>query len=209
MLPANVQVPAGVFLILVGLVACFAGYRLFRAVLTVYGFLLGAFFAVMLLSPAEPMTRLLTLGVGGLLGALALWAGYYAGVAIIGGTFGVILAHSAWFQWRGADPGLLVVLLFAAVGVAVALTMHRIVLILLTAFLGAQTAVAGVLALLSRAAKVSVTGFGLAANVHGAWTGRLTDLGLNRRWPLVAWVVLGVVGAFVQLRSGAKRKKAQ
>ena len=43
MLPSNFQLPTGGLLVAVGLVACLAGYRLLRAVLTVYGFLLGAF----------------------------------------------------------------------------------------------------------------------------------------------------------------------
>ena len=209
MLPGNLHLPAAVLLVVVGLVACFAGYRLLRAVLTIYGFLIGAFFAVSLLSPAEPMTRLITLAAGGLLGALALWAGYYAGVAVIGGTLGVTLAHSAWFQWRGAEPGLLVILFAAAVGAAIALSLQRIVLILVTAFLGAQTAVVGALALLPRAGQLTVPRIGLgdAANLHAAWTGRLADLGLNRRWPLLAWVVLGLVGVVVQLRSGTSRRR--
>ena len=38
MLPGSFQIPTGVLLVLVGLVACFAGYRFFRIVLTVYGY---------------------------------------------------------------------------------------------------------------------------------------------------------------------------
>ena len=45
MLPLSIQVPASVVLLAGGAVACFAGYRLFRLVLGVYGFILGALVA--------------------------------------------------------------------------------------------------------------------------------------------------------------------
>ncbi len=45
MLPASFQVPAAVVLILGGLLSCFAGYRVFRVVLGIYGFILGALLA--------------------------------------------------------------------------------------------------------------------------------------------------------------------
>ena len=38
MLPATFQTPAAIILVLGGLLACFAGYRLFRIVLAIYGF---------------------------------------------------------------------------------------------------------------------------------------------------------------------------
>ena len=42
MLPAAYQLPAAVVLIVGGLVACFFGYRLFKFVLGIFGFILGA-----------------------------------------------------------------------------------------------------------------------------------------------------------------------
>ena len=45
MLPATFELPAAIVLILGGAVACFAGYRLFRVVLALYGFILGAMLA--------------------------------------------------------------------------------------------------------------------------------------------------------------------
>ena len=45
MLPQALGLPAAVVLILGGAVTCFAGYRLFRFVLGIYGFILGAMLA--------------------------------------------------------------------------------------------------------------------------------------------------------------------
>ena len=45
MLPVTLQIPAAVLLVVGGAVACFAGYRFFRIVLGLYGFVLGALLA--------------------------------------------------------------------------------------------------------------------------------------------------------------------
>ena len=45
MLPASFQTPAAIILVLGGLLSCFAGYRVFRVVLGIYGFILGALLA--------------------------------------------------------------------------------------------------------------------------------------------------------------------
>ena len=42
MLPASYQVPAAIALLIGGIVSCFFGSRLFRIVLTIFGFILGA-----------------------------------------------------------------------------------------------------------------------------------------------------------------------
>ena len=39
MLPPSYEFPAAILLVIGGAVACFAGYRLFRFVLAIYGFL--------------------------------------------------------------------------------------------------------------------------------------------------------------------------
>ena len=45
MLPASLQTPAALVLLAGGVVSCFAGYRVFRVVLGIYGFIIGALFA--------------------------------------------------------------------------------------------------------------------------------------------------------------------
>jgi hypothetical protein len=199
MLPADFQLPAGVVLLVAGLIACLAGYRLFRAVLAIYGFLLGAFFASTLVAPSDTTAMLVALGVGGLLGALVLYAGYFVGVGLVGAGLGATVSHSVWLQWRGSDPGMLVVLFFAAVGAALAVTVQRVVVIAATAFLGSQTAVAGALAVLARQ-PVRRPG------VEDVWIGHLGIPAYRQRWAFFAWVALGVAGTIVQLRSGGGRR---
>ena len=45
MLPQSYQMPAVILILLSGALTCFAGYRLFRVVLAIYGFILGAMLA--------------------------------------------------------------------------------------------------------------------------------------------------------------------
>jgi hypothetical protein len=198
MLPTSFQLPAGALLILAGLLACFAGYRFFRAVLTVYGFVLGALFASTLVAPSDTMAMLVALGVGGVLGALILYAGYIVGVALVGGGFGAVLAHAAWTAWRGSEPGTIVVLFAAVIGATLATMLQRQIVIVATAFFGAQTAVAGaVAALAARAAK--------RPGLDDVWVGHLGTPAVGHRWQFLAWVVLGLAGTIVQFRSGASR----
>ncbi|HZA33725.1 MAG TPA: hypothetical protein VE505_02300, partial [Vicinamibacterales bacterium] len=64
MLPAGLQVPAAVVLVVSGLLACFAGYRLFRIVLAIYGFILGAAIASSVMGPGEGTAMIVGAVVG-------------------------------------------------------------------------------------------------------------------------------------------------
>jgi hypothetical protein len=198
MVPATYQLPVGALLIAVGLLACFAGYRLFRLVLTVYGFVLGALFASTLVAPSDTFAMLVALGVGGVLGALIMFAGYIVGVALVGGGFGAVLAHAGWTAWRGSEPGTIVVLFACVAGATLATVLQRQIVIVATAFFGAQTAVAGTVgALAARAAG--------RPGQDGAWVGHLGIPAFGRSWQFLAWVLLGIAGTIVQFRSGASR----
>ena len=205
MLPVAFQSTAGIVLVAVGLLACFAGYRLLRAVLTIYGFVLGALFASSLVAPSNVPAMLIALAVGGIAGALVLFAGYFAGVMLVGAALGALVLHGVWLQARGTEPGALLIILFAAIGAAAALYAQRLVVILATAFGGAQTAVAGVLAVLARQA-----GGKQVPGADDVWIGHLAPTTSVRQWPFLAWVALGLVGTLVQLSSGrspARRRR--
>jgi hypothetical protein len=199
MLPGNYQLPTGALLILVGLMACFAGYRLFRIVLTVYGFVLGALFASTLVHPTDTAALLVALGIGGVLGAAVLWFGYFVGVALAGGAFGAVAAQGVWSAVYGHEPGVIVTAFAAVVGGALAATFQRHFVILATAFVGAETAIAGLTSFLTRRAD-GRPGF------DDVWVGHLDFPAPGRRWTFVAWVVLGLVGAVVQFRTGTPRR---
>jgi len=206
MLPVGFQLPAAVILLLGGAVACFAGYRFFRIVLTIYGFILGAMIATTMAGAGDTGQLLLYAAIGGLLGALVLNLAYFLGVVLIGAALGSIIASSIWGR-LDSDPHVLVVILFAVGGAVAAMVLQRYVIIFATAFGGAWTMLVGGLALLGdRAAQA-------AASRTDVWVLYPLDPAPEHAWLPFAWVGLGLVGLVAQLAQGrgnggrAKRKR--
>jgi hypothetical protein len=206
MLPATLQVPAALILVLGGLVACFAGYRLFRIVLSIYGFILGALIATTASGAASTGTLLVTALVGGLVGALILNLAYFLGVVLVGAALGALVATMIWGR-AGSEPHVLVVILFAVAGAVAAMMLQRYVIVMGTAFGGAWTALVGGLALAGdRTAKAAT-----AAN--DVWVVYPLDPAPGRRWVVWVWLAIGLAGLVTQLRRGgpapARKKKAR
>ena len=68
MLPNGYEQPAAILLLLAGVLACFAGHRLFRIVLGIYGFIIGAMLASSIVGVTNTTGMLVAAGIGGLLG---------------------------------------------------------------------------------------------------------------------------------------------
>src|SRR3954463_9142204 len=98
MVPQAFQLPAAVLLVLAGALACFAGYRLFKLVLGIYGFLIGAAFASSMVAPSNTIGMLAAALVGGLVGAVILVLAYFVGVALVGAALGWLVLHIVWAQ---------------------------------------------------------------------------------------------------------------
>ena len=210
MLPASYQLPAAVVLLIGGIVACFFGYRLFRLVLTVFGFILGVFAASSLVAPSETTWMLAAAAIGGLAGAGILYAAYFVGVALVGAGLGALAANLA-VSASGRDPHVLVTAFAAVAGAVLAMYLQRYVIILATAFVGAWTMIVGAMALTGDgAARAAVA----ASNV---WVLYPLDPAPGRQWVPIAWVVLGLIGTGVQLgwtggekgRVGRRRPKTK
>lgn len=199
MLPLHFQLPAGVVLVAVGLLACFAGYRLFRTVLTVYGFVIGALFASTLVAPSQTMAMIVALVVGGVAGAAVMYFGYFVGVMLVGAGLGALAGQALWTQLFG-HPNTIATLVLAVVGAIVAVKVQRYVIVVGTAFIGAQTAVAGAVALVGARGP-------RPRGAEPVWVGHVGMPSVGDGWPFYAWVVLGVVGTLVQLGWGGKGRK--
>ena len=202
MLPQSIQVPASIVLLAGGAVACFAGYRLFRLVLGVYGFILGALFASSWAGAAGTWTVVLAAVAGGAVGALVLFAGYFVGVALIGAGIGALAVNLAWKPF-GGDPHWAVLLVVAAVGAIAAMSFQRYVIILATGFGGAWTMLVGAAALMA--------GPGARAASAGpdVWIVYPGYAGPNGTWVYVAWVAIALTGTYVQLHTGDGKAKAR
>ena len=199
MLPHAYQAPAALLLLVGGLVACFAGYRLFRIVLGIYGFILGAFLASSTVGAASTAWMIAAALLGGIVGALIFILAYFVGVALIGAGIGALVANVIWGR-LGTDPHPAIVILFAIVGAVAAMILQRYVIIAATAFAGAWTAILGLLALTGDQTAQR------AARAADVWILYPTTLPSARQgWILIGWCVLSVIGVAVQLGITARR----
>jgi hypothetical protein len=210
MLPASYQLPAAIVLLLGGTVACFFGYRMFRLVLAIFGFIFGAFAASSLWAPSDTTGMLVAAAVGGLAGAGILYAAYFVGVALFGAGIGAFVANLA-FSAVGREPHFLMIAFCAVAGAVLSMYLQRYVIILGTAFGGAWTMIVGAMALVGDRAA-------LAAAVSGdVWVAYPLDPAPGRRWVPIAWIVLSLIGTGVQLgftggekgRVGRKKPKTK
>jgi hypothetical protein len=201
MVPQVYQPWAAGALVAGGLVACFAGYRFFRIVLAIYGCILGALVATSLAGGSSREALLVAAGVGGLAGALLLYFGYFAGVALVGAGLGALVAHVAWSA-IGTEPPAWAVVLMSVAGAFGAMALQRYVIVAGTAVAGAWTAVVGAMALAGDSTA-------LAAAERGAvWVVYPLDPAPGQRWVLVAWIGLVVAGLATQLMTRGRTRKS-
>ena len=208
LIPATYQLPALALLLLGGAIAWAAGYRLFRFVLTLFGFYIGALAASAVLGPSDRTMLVFAALGGGAVGAVIMFFGYFVGVALVGAGIGALSVHLIWSR-LGSDPHAFVVILAAVAGAASAMALQRYVIITATAFAGGWT--------MLWAAMNVVDSTGTLARRPQVWMVYPLDLSPGRRWIVVAWAVIGMLGVFTQLRftarspaaARAKVKKAQ
>jgi Domain of unknown function (DUF4203) len=200
MLPASLQTPAALILLTGGILSCFAGYRIFRVVLGIYGFILGALIASSVMGSDSTGWMLLAALGGGLAGALILIFAYFFGVALLGAAIGAFTAHIIWSA-MGSEPHVAIVIVLSIAGALAALALQRYVIIGATGFAGAWTAIVGALAL---------TGSRVAAQGarEDVWAAYPLDPAPGSTWVIVAWIALGLIGVMVQLMvTGKKRRR--
>jgi len=192
MLPASYQLPAAAVLLTGGVVSCFFGYRLFRIVLALFGFFIGALATSSIVAASNSTAMLIAAGVGGLVGAGLLFAAYFIGVTLVGAGLGALVANLA-FSVTGTHPHILIVVLCSIVGAAAATYLQRWFIIAGTSFGGAWTMLVGVLAVLGDRKAMA------AAATGDVWVVYPLDPAPGQAWVLWAWVALGLVGTAVQL----------
>ena len=193
MLPASYQLPAAIVLLLGGIVACFFGYRLFRLVLAIGGFVVGAGLASSIFGVSDTWPMIVAAIVGGLIGAGILFFAYYAGVALTGAMLGAVVANIAFAAGSERAPGVMVVIALAVIGAALAMYLQRYFIIVGTSFGGAWTTIVGAMALLGDQQALR------AAAANDVWVFYPLDPAPGRGWVPYAWIALSLLGAAVQL----------
>jgi hypothetical protein len=176
-------VPLHVLLLVLGLANCFLGYRLFRLWLGVWGFVVGALFALNLvrgmgLSPA--LQAVSALG-GGIVGALLMSLLYTVGVFLFGAGCGLLLA-SVIGQYVKGIPDVPLAIALSAVGGVAALVLQKPIIMALTALGGAGIALA--------AAGALVGGCPIEAFPGGCGRTPLWSIAVYCAWLLLAFLGL-------------------
>ena len=201
MLPPFYALPAAILLILGGALSCFAGYRLFRLVLGIYGFILGAMLASSVMGVSNTTGMIVAAVVGGIAGALVLVFAYFIGIALVGAALGaLVVAPVGWGYVGAGDPPALVVIASSVLGAIGAMLLQRYVSIVATAFFGAWMVVVGGLAVAGQRGAARV------ASAADVWILYPLTPAPGQRWVPFAWIVLGLIGTGVQLGiTGRKR----
>jgi len=199
MLPSYYGIPFAILLVLGGTLSCFAGYRLFRFVLAIYGFILGAMVASSMMGANSTGAMVIAAIVGGLAGALVLTLAYFVGIALLGAGLGaLVVAPVLWQAFGTGDPPAIAVILLAVAGSIGAMLLQRYVIIITTAFGGAWTLLVGLLAMTGDrgATRAAVSG--------DVWILYPTTAP-GQRWIPIVWFVLGLIGTAVQLGITGKK----
>jgi hypothetical protein len=188
----------GIVALLVGIAFCFAGYRFFRFLIAIWGFLTGFLLTAQAFSNGSeghlllsPLGLIIAVIVGLVLAALAYYL-YVAAVVILGASVGFWvgtgLVAAVGFGSHSA-LALLVGIICAIVLAILTLTLNltRLLIIIGTALGGASAIVAGVLLFLGIIRLDALSSGIVGAIISG-----------SRQWSLV-WLILAAVGIIVQM----------
>ena len=192
MIPASYQMPAAALLLLGGIISCFFGYRLFRTVLAIFGFIVGGMLASSIFGVSNTTLMLVAWIVGGAIGAFILIFAYFLGVALAGAAIGAAVAN-LMFSIGNRDPRVLAIIACSVAGAIAAMYLQRYFIIVFTAFGGAWTMIVGAMALVGDRQALR------AAAAGDVWVAYPLDPAPGQRWVVVVWILLSLIGAAVQL----------
>ena len=189
----------GALVLIVGALFCFAGYRFFRILITIWGFFAGfnlgtAAMTALFNNAFLGTTTGIVLGIViGLVFAALAYFFYYFAVVLLGATAGYDLGSGFIGAIGLNNPGFIAVIVGVALAVVFALVillfnLPKLLIMVFTALGGAVAMLAGLLILLGQA-KVAYLQYGDAiALVKTSWF-----------WSIVA-IVIAVIGFLAQWR---------
>jgi hypothetical protein len=199
-MPHAYDLPVALLLVVGGALSCFAGYRLFKITLAIYGFIFGAMLASSTMGASNTTGMVVAAIAGGIGGALLLVFAYFIGIALVGAGLGALVAHVGWGWMRSGDPPAALLIVLAILGAIGAMVLQRYVIIVSTAFAGAWTILLGAVALMERGAARPVSRIGDVFILYPM------SPASGPRWVPIAWIALGLIGTAVQLGITGKRR---
>jgi uncharacterized membrane protein YeaQ/YmgE (transglycosylase-associated protein family) len=196
------EMPAIVALIplALGVISCFWGYRLFRVILGIVGFIVGGFLAGSFafgLSGGSIIITVIAAIVGAIVGALLVSVFYYVGVFVIGAMVGWMLGSIAAGMGGSASRLVLGIVLAALCGI-LAVVFQRILIIVATACIGSWNVIAGLYFLVTGALYSPYVFLNPGQMFHLS--------GVRFYFVFFLWVVLAIAGIVFQMRFGRPRR---
>jgi hypothetical protein len=176
--------------ILIGVIQCFFGYRLFKFILGVIGFIIGAAMcgAIGYAISGNAIVTFIAALIGGVIGAFVMIPLYFVGVFLIGSFLGGILG-AVILGVLSIKPHIGVLIITGVIGGILAVFIQKFMIILSTSFTGAWNIIAGIVYFITPNPTVSdLLHFFSAA-------------GSYMFLALLCWVALGITGCIVQFKS--------
>ena len=185
-----------------GVVYCFFGYRIFRIILGILGFIGGASVAAAVafdIFGREQVVLIVAGLVGGIIGAVLMVVLYFIGIFLLGAWLGSLLGV---LLTGGGESTVatVIILVLAVIGGIVALMLQKLMIILSTALSGAWAIVSGVFHLVG-GAPGPVQAFQYQPNLR-----TLRPMGAWGYVMLLCWILLGIAGMVVQYKITRERK---
>jgi hypothetical protein len=176
--------------ILVGALQCFYGYRIFKFILGLIGFLLGSVLAAAIgFNFTQEVVVVFLFGlVGGFIGAALMTALYFVGVFVIGSFFGGILGV-VLYAVAESNPDPVALLILVVIAGIIALVFQKFMIIVSTGFGGSWMVVTGVAYFATRA--INFSDLNQLFRPDGSHLYAI----------ILCWLALGIVGVIVQYRS--------
>jgi hypothetical protein len=176
-------------LIASGVLTCFFGYRLFKIVLGVSGFVAGGSLSWTLLTGASYEQPAVALGalLGALLGAAAM---FYVGVFLFGCSLGLLVALVV-LSVTGSELNMAFGGVFSAIGGLFTLLFRKMLIVVSTGLTGAWSVLSGVSYFVEDFDFERVVSQPDLVRTEGGWYYLLLGI----------WVLLGIGGIGVQMRT--------
>ncbi len=180
--------------ILLGPIVCLFGYRIFKVMLFITGFFVGAALAgtFTFAKSYENYIIIFACLIGGLFGGLLTLCLYYLGVFVIGALFGGSIG-AVLFIVAKTSPEPVVLLILAIIGGIVAIVIHKFMIIISTAFGGALHFIIGLAFITLGSFQITET-----ESIFRTMGSKIYIFAL-------LWVLLGLLGVFFQYKTAPKK----
>lgn len=187
--------------ILFGLLCCFWGFRMFRVILGILGFAIGAMLVgqfVYNLTDGGMVLTVIAAIFGGIIGSALVLFVYFIGIFLIGAAAAYLLLNMLASP-AGFAGNIAVVVIVAVIGGILALIFQKFIIIVSTAFIGAWCFVSGLF-------------YFFGSGIHPLEITELSWILKNYYYPqfyvmLAFFLLLGIAGCIFQYRLSARESE--